>query len=129
MWLMLMLCTGVYGHAQKTVYSVHSADDEIVLEIWRDKGNVMLSVKVSDSLALDYLTIERRPDFQESFTQCKYITNEDLKAAGGHILKKDVYAYPGSGSVMYRIKVSQNGGTRTYPAVVLPALGKDGSTP
>jgi len=95
------------------------------MEVSRAKNEVIVSLTFKDSLVFDYVAIERKADFNQEFSQCGYIGYDELKAKGRHIIKKDIYPYPGSSDVLYRIKLATvEGATRIYPAVSLPATTK-----
>jgi hypothetical protein len=124
--LMMLLAGVLFANAQAATYSFAPADSEFVMEISRVKNEVIISLTFRDSLVFEYVSIEREPNFSQNFSQCEYIDYNDFKKKGGHkVVKKDVYPYPASTDVLYRVKLATvDGAIRTYPAVQLPAVNK-----
>jgi len=122
--LLVMLVLGaqlVYGQAE--VYNFTPADSQYVMELARGKNEVTITITFNDSVVFDYVSIERRASFTPEFSQCSYISYDDVKKKGRHIVKKDSYPYPASSDVEYRIKwTSADGAMRTYPSLTLPAI-------
>lgn len=119
------LLSAFAAHSQSPQYSFAPADSQFVMQLSRIKNEVVIALDFNDSLIFEYVAIERRPNFSEEFSQCKYITYDEIKTKGRHIVKKDVYPYPASSDVLYRIKLATAEGViRTYPPVTLPAVSK-----
>ena len=101
------------------------ADSEFVMEIKRVKTDVIISITFKDSLEFNYVSIERQANFSQTFTQCKYISYDEAKNKGRHIVIDDEYPYAASIDVSYRVKLNtKDGAMRTYPPIMLPAVGK-----
>jgi hypothetical protein len=108
--------------SQGTGCAMTAPGGDFEMHITRTKGEVMITVTFSDSLVFDYIAIERKPDFERNFAQCKYITWSELNGSRT-IVSQDNYPYPGHGNVAYRLKlVSRDGPERLYPPVVLRAV-------
>ena len=101
------------------------ADSEFVMEIKRVKTDVIISITFKDSLVFNYVSIERQANFSQTFTQCKYISFNEAKNKGRHIVIDDEYPYAASIDVSYRVKLNtKDGAMRTYPPILLPAVSK-----
>ena len=99
------------------------ADSEFVMEIKRVKTDVIISITFKDSLEFNYVSIERQANFSQTFTQCKYISYNEAKNKGRHIVIDDEYPYAASIDVSYRVKLNtKDGAMRTYPPILLPAV-------
>jgi hypothetical protein len=111
--------------SQDTVYSYVPADSQFVMEISRARNEVIISITFNDSLVFDNVSIEREPSFSQNFSQCAYIDYADVKKKGRHIIKRDLYPFPASDNVLYRLKFStSDGAIRTYPPLLLPSASK-----
>ncbi len=100
-------------------------DSEFMMQVSRIRNEVIITITFNDSLVFDYAAIERKADFNAEFSQCKYISYDEVKTKGRHLVKKDTYAYAGANDVMYRIKlVTREGAQRIFPAINLPAVIK-----
>ena len=109
---------------QSNGYTYTAADSSFTMQVDREKVDVRITLTFNDSLTFDHAAIERRADNPE-FSQCKYISYEDLKARGRHLVEKDMYPYAGSADVSYRLKlVTKEGIIRTFPPISLPAVKK-----
>jgi hypothetical protein len=100
------------------------ADSEFTMQVSRVNNEVLITLTFNDSLVFDYVSIERRADFNAEFSQCKYISYDEVKTKGRHMVKKDTYAYAGASNVLYRLKLVTKDGERTFPALTLPAIKK-----
>jgi hypothetical protein len=100
-------------------------DSEFIMQVSRINNEVVISITFNDSLVFDYAAIERKAEFNGEFSQCKYISYEEVKTKGRHLVKKDTYAYAGANNVLYRLKlVTKDGAQRIFPAINLPAVKK-----
>lgn len=100
-------------------------DSEFAMQVSRINNEVIISISFNDSLVFDYAAIERKAEFNGEFSQCKYISYEEVKTKGRRMLKKDTYAYAGANDVLYRLKlVTKDGVERIFPAINLPAVKK-----
>jgi hypothetical protein len=123
--LLFTITSGLTAKSQTPDCYFAPADSAFVLEISRVKTEVVLSITFKDSLLFDFVSIERQPDFAQSFTQCKYITYEEAKNSGRHVVMRDLYPVAASTNVMYRVKLgAKDGAMRTYPPVELKAVSK-----
>lgn len=121
---LVLLLYGFTAKAQSGTYSFTPADSEFVMQISREKTDVKIELTFNDSLSFDHVAIERRADNPE-FSQCKYISFDELKKRGRHLVERDMYPYAGSADVAYRLKlVTKDGAERTYPPISLPAVKK-----
>jgi hypothetical protein len=101
------------------------ADSEFIMQVSRINNEVVISLTFNDSLVFDYVSIERRAEFNGEFSQCKYISYDEVKTKGRHLVKKDTYAYAAANDVLYRIKlVTKEGAQRIFPAIDLPSVKK-----
>ena len=122
---LLFICASLLTKAQSPEYGFVPADSQFVFTLSREKSDVRISITFNDSLVFDYVAIERKADFNQEFSQCKYITYDEIKNKGRHVVRKDTYAYPASSDVLYRIKLAtREGAIRTYAPVTLPAVIK-----
>jgi hypothetical protein len=104
---------------------VVAPDSEFVMSVARSSNEVTITLTFSKDFDFDYASIERKPEFEQSFSQCKHISSAELKPGSRQLVKKDIYPYPGTVDVLYRIKMaSKDGGIRIYPAVRLPAFNR-----
>ena len=123
--LFAFLLLSFFSKSQAPEYSFAPADSQFVFSLSRQKSEVIISLTFNDSLVFDYVAIERKADFNQEFSQCKYITYDEVKTKGRHLLKHDTYAYPASSDVLYRIKMgTAEGAIRIYPSVTMPAVKK-----
>jgi hypothetical protein len=123
--LLLVTSSSLTAKSQAPDCYFAPADSAFVLEISRVKTEVVLSITFKDSLQFDFVSIERQPDFALSFTQCKYITYEEAKNSGRHVVMTDHYPVAASTNVMYRVKLgTKDGAMRTYPPVQLKSVSK-----
>ncbi|MDB5283106.1 MAG: hypothetical protein JWO06_2181 [Bacteroidota bacterium] len=123
----LLLCFCNFdGKAQTrvdTIYSFAPPDSEFVMTIARYNGQILIGLSFPTQMPFDYLTIERKAAFDANFSRFKYITFDDAKAQKWHLIKRDVYPYPGAVDVQYRIKyVTKDGVMRSFPSILLPAV-------
>ena len=123
--LFAFVLVSFFAKSQAPQYSFAPADSQFVFTLSRQKSEVIISLTFNDSLVFDYVAIERKADFNQEFSQCKYITYDEVKTKGRHLVKHDTYAYPASSDVLYRIKMgTAEGAIRIYPAVTMPAVKK-----
>lgn len=121
--VVLWLCSFT-AVAQSNSYTFTPVDSEFTMQISREKTDVKIILTINDSLSFDYIAIERKADNPE-FSQCKYISFDELKTRGRHLIEKDMYPYAGNTDVLYRLKlVTKDGAERTYPPINLPAVKK-----
>ena len=101
-----------------------ASDSEFVMQVVRVKGEITLTVHfTSTDPQFDYITIERKPFGETNFSQCKYISYTEAKAASMHITRKDNYPLPRSEDVLYRLKITTKEGIiRIFPPIRLAAL-------
>jgi hypothetical protein len=124
MFVILLACN-LFAKSQTATYSFVPADSAFVMEVSRSKNEVIISIAFNDSLVFDNVSIEREPSFSQNFSQCGYFDYADLKKKGRHLVKKDLYPFPASNDVLYRLKFTTvEGVIRTYPPVMLPAVSK-----
>ncbi len=98
-------------------------DSSMTLSVARVNGEIFVEMNFSKELVFDYVAVERRPEFQSSFSQCLYISYKEAKADNLHVVKKDNYPYHNSADVYYRVKLVTNDGVRIYSSVLLPSAG------
>lgn len=119
----LFLLSGFLLNAQDSTFSTTSSDGNFTMSVSRAKGEVTISVTFNDSLVFDYAAIERLAGINKSYSQCKYITYDEVRTKGRHIVKKDIYPFPEASDVFYRLRlVTNDGPIRTYPPIRLPAV-------
>ena len=126
-FVLLAVCMvfGLIAKSQSPVYLLAPADSQFVMEVSRAKNEVIIAITFKDALVFDNVTIEREPNFSQNFSQCAYIDYADVKKKGRRIVKKDLYPYPASNDVLYRLKfATPDGAIRTYAPVLLPAVSK-----
>ena len=122
-FILLAICSSAMGQSPDVSFA--PADSEFVMDISRVKTDVIISITFKDSLVFNYVSIERQANFSQTFTQCKYISYDEAKSKGRHIVIDDTYPYAASIDVSYRVKLTtKDGAMRTYPPVLLPAVSK-----
>ena len=123
--LLIGIISALSVKSQTVTYTFTPADSEFVMEVSRGKSEVIIAVTFKDSLVFDNVAIEREASFSQNFSQCGYIEYADIKKKGRHIVKKDLYPFPASNDVLYRLKfTTADGAIRTYPPVILPSVSK-----
>jgi len=129
-WLALLFCAITVKAQTEPAPQAESltfvpVDSEFIMQVARINNEVVISLTFNDSLVFDYVSIERKAEFNGEFSQCKYISYDELKTKGRHMVKKDTYAYAGANDVQYRLKlVTKEGAQRIFPAINLPAVKK-----
>jgi hypothetical protein len=119
----MLLLSFYVANAQKDGDTFTPPDSEFVMTVERVNGEIILTVSFADSLSFDFASIEREADFDNSFSQCKYIRYDDARASHMVVKRKDTYPYPATSDVLYRLRItSKDGISRIYPPVHLPAL-------
>ena len=104
-------------------YIFKSTDEDVVLEVERGKGEVVLHLLVKNMGQYDHILVERSAENQNYFGQCKYISCADEKTVNDQLTKQDKYPFSAAKDVYYRIKtVTKDGISRVYPAVLLAAV-------
>ena len=117
------MCLALSSYAQQGENMLVASDSEFVMTVVREKGEITLTVDFAPEVQFDYMTIERKPFGETSYSQCKYITYTDAKAVGMKIKRKDNYPLPRSADVLYRIKITTKEGIiRIFPPIRLAAL-------
>jgi len=120
--LMVMLSFAAKAQADNVFIS---SDSDVIMKVVREKGEIVLYMSFSDSITFESLTIERKANFDVSFSQCKYATYDDVKAKKMQLVRKDTYPYPGNTDVWYRLKLqTKDGIIRIYPPIRLDAVSK-----
>lgn len=110
-------------HAQNADNIMVANDSEFVMQVVREKGEIILTVNFSDSMSFDYMTIERKTFSDVSFSQCKYVSFSDAKASNMKIKRKDTYPYPAASDVLYRLKITTKEGIiRIFPPIRLASV-------
>ncbi|MBS1611900.1 MAG: hypothetical protein JST49_03700 [Bacteroidetes bacterium] len=101
-----------------------ASDSEFVMQVVRMKGEITLTVHfTSADPQFDYIAIERKPFGETNFSQCKYISYAEAKAANMHITRKDNYPLPRTSDVLYRLKITTKEGIiRIFPPIRLASL-------
>ena len=123
--ILILLAGGISAMAQSETYSFAPADSQFVMELARGKNEVTIAITFRDSIDFEYVAVERKADFSQEFSQCSYLGFDEVKAKGRKVVKRDIYPFPASSDVQYRLKFSTtDGATRTYPSVTLPATKK-----
>lgn len=109
--------------ATPAAYTFKSTDEDVVLEVERVKGEVLLHLLVKDLNQYDHILVERSAENQNYFGQCKYISCAEEKPVNDQLMKQDKYPFSAAKDVYYRIKtVTRDGVSRVYPAVLLAAV-------
>jgi hypothetical protein len=109
--------------AQEVSNQMVAPDSTLILSVARVNGEIFVEMDISKSLDFDHLAVERKPEFQTSFSQCLCVSNKEAQADNYHIVKKDNYPYHNSADVYYRVKLITKDGVRIYSSVRLPAAG------
>jgi hypothetical protein len=97
---------------------------DVVLEVERGKGDVVLHVLVKDAGQYYSVTIEKSEDVLNNYSQCKYINIKTEKpTAEDYFLRNDKYPLPAQKDSYYRvITVDKEGITKVYPGVLLQGI-------
>lgn len=119
--LLALLFIAHLANAQN-VYRMTPVDSEFTMEVVRNKTQVEISLVFSDSLNFESIAIERKADFDHSFSQCKYITYDEVTKGGRSLKKIDRYPLPAAVDVYYRLKLVADGSMRTFPSIKLPGV-------
>lgn len=109
-------------YAQAFDSTMVSPDNVFSMKVVRENNQVLINLSLLDTTKFRCVMIERKPEFDQSFSRFKYLPYETIMAADNHCLKtEDTYPYPPSTDVMYRLKlVTIDGGILIYPALSLP---------
>jgi len=119
----LVMLIGITASAQYSENVMVGPENEVVMKVVRQNKEIVISIFIADSLMFDYMTVERKADFDQSFSQCKYISYSDLKPGERNIIKKDNYPFPATSDVLYRLKmITKDGAMRTYAPIRLARL-------
>lgn len=128
-WLRHLACIMMVGAATSTVSAQNgdnilvATDSEFVMQVVREKGEITLTINFAPTSTFDYMTIERKPFGETNFSQCKYVTYADVKAADMKVKRKDTYPLPRTDDVLYRLKITTKEGIiRIFPPIRLAAL-------
>jgi hypothetical protein len=119
----LILATNVLNtSAQDSDSLMTSADDVFTMKVTRENSEVIINLSFIDSSKFKYVLIEREADFDQNFSQIKYITYKEIMRAPNHHLKtEDAYPFPPATDVLYRLKIiTTEDAVRIYPPVSLP---------
>lgn len=109
--------------ASPAPYTFKTTEEDVVLEVERGKGEVVLHLLVKDLSQYDHILVERSAENQNYFGQCKYISCAEEKTVNDQLTKQDKYPFSAAKDVYYRIKtVTKDGVSRVYPAVLLAAV-------
>lgn len=121
--VLVLISTSIFAQAPSENMLVAS-DSEFVMQVVRMKGEITLTVHfISADPQFDYITIERKPFGETNFSQCKYISYAEAKAANMHITRKDNYPLPRTSDVLYRLKITTKEGIiRIFPPIRLASL-------
>lgn len=116
------LLSGSILFGQDKSSSFTPADSTFGISVTRVGTETEISLWFSEQLTFVSCAIERKPEFDQNFSQCKYIGFEDVKK-NHHMIKKDAYPYPKNVDMQYRLKlVMPDGVVRIYPPVTLPQV-------
>lgn len=129
-YLRQIVCMLLFGsmaigaYAQSSDNMLVASDSEFVMQVVREKGEITLTIKFTDpKVEFDYIAIERKPFGETNFSQCKYISYADVKAANMNIKRKDSYPLPRTDDVLYRLKITTKEGIiRIFPPIRLASL-------
>ena len=106
-----------------SIYTFAPADSEFIMKVGRINGEIIISLSMDSNVVFDYMCIERKVYFENSFSQCRYIAYDEVKSKAWVIIKKDRYPYSQQADILYRIKyVTKDGAMRIFPAVFLPSV-------
>ena len=122
-WVLCFCSLQGMAHPADSTYSFVAPDSEFVLKVARVKSEIVISVSVDSNVVFDYMCIERKVYFETSFSQCRYITYDEIKSKAWIIVRKDRYPYSAQADILYRIKyVTKDGVMRIFPSVFLPSV-------
>ena len=97
-----------------------SPDSAFSMGVARVNGEILISLSFNHDITFDYLSIEREVSFETSFSQCKYVTYDEVKAKKWFIIKRDRYPYSAQTGIYYRVKyVTKDGVMRIFPSLYL----------
>lgn len=121
-WLFFGL-VAMPAHAQEVSKEMVAPDSSVIFSVARVNGEIFIEMDFAKTLVFDHVTVERKPEFQTSFSQCLYVNFKDVKDADFHVVKRDNYPWHNSADVNYRVKLITKEGVRIYSPVRLPAAG------
>jgi hypothetical protein len=109
--------------AQEVSDVMVAPDSSVIFSVSRVNGEIFVVLDFSKNLVFEHATVERKPEFQTSFSQCMYISFKEAQSKDRHVVKKDNYPYHNSADVLYRATLVTKEGERIYSSVHLPAAG------
>jgi len=120
-----ILCAIYAAGIQAQDARVKSADNEFIMEIYREPTDVRLVFYFTDASKYSYLIIEKE-EGDGQFRQCAYIDLRTQDSYGGAIEAKDNYPTSPLNDCQYRVRtVTTDRIERIYPPLRLPAAKAD----
>jgi hypothetical protein len=123
--VVIFLCIAGCGISMAQVSGTMVApDSSVIMSVSRVNGEIFIKMDFSKDFQCAKVSIERKPEFDTEFSQCRLFSFNEVKENNYHVVKKDNYPYHNSAVVSYRLKlIFSDGGERMYPSVSLPAAG------
>jgi len=98
-------------------------DSSFTMKVDRVNGEILIYLSFAGDFKFDFAAVERKPDFNQFYSQCSYIDYDEAVKKNRHLVKKDNYPFPGVSDVLYRLKVtSKDGSERTYSPILLHSI-------
>ena len=115
-----------HSSAQTIDSVMTSADSVFTMKVFRDKSEVKINLAFLNAYKFKYVLIERKAEFDQNFSQIKYITYQQIMQNKNHELKtEDTYSFSSTTDVLYRLKlITMEDAVLIYPPVSLPGTNR-----
>jgi hypothetical protein len=116
-------CTESFAQSQVSKTMV-AGDSTVIMSVSRVNGEIFIELNFAHNFKFDRVSIERKPEFDIAYSQCRLISYSEVEAQNFHVVKRDNYPFHNSADVSYRVRViTFKGSERIYPSIMLPAAG------